>query len=665
MASRVPQVSADDFFGPDVVTADDFADTPKAPTTFKPSARPYSGTPDEPLEQAVNPIELAIIAAMTGGAGVGPALAPKAPALAQAALTGGAGGAAFGGVEDLLQGHNPLPNLPGNVAMGAGFGMLAPVLGMAGRRVQSMKKAGKPIPAKLAERARMEIAPADPVSRVTKALQEVPDLRKEQEALYRTERGKRIRSFEKAGEKSFGEAGAKAQLGTLKGELPKVEFGSLRGLVEQGDIDQMFEIAKTTPLLGAWERPRAITTLLNLFQPEGVKLPTRGELQILEKAFGPQLVETLLKKQPQISRLKRLGLELISTPREIMSSFDLSAPLRQGLFIGAGHPKAFASAFGTMLKSITSKEATQQLEMQIARRPTFEMMNRSGLALTKAGSVLGQGEEVFRHGLASKVPGLKNIVGASERTYTNFLNKIRADTFDSMVRDAQKAGVALDDQTLRSISGFINAASGRGDLPSYFARHGESLSAVFYSPRLMASRVQLMNPSLYIRSNPVVRQHAIRSLLSLGSLASTAIGLASLAGAESDPDMTSPDWGKIKMGNTRYDILGGFQQYLRLGAQIAQGVADGDGVSGKVTGAAAPTLPFLRKKLAPVPSLVADMWTGKDYKGDDFSVPEAVMSRFTPMVLKDIGDTMQEWGWIGAPLAAPSVFGVGVSTYEE
>ncbi len=33
-------------------------------------------------------------------------------------------------------------------------------------------------------------------------------------------------------------------------------------------------------------------------------------------------------------------------------------------------------------------------------------------------------------------------------------------------------------------------------------------------------------------------------------------------------DPRSPDFGKARIGNTRYDMLGGFGQYLRLGAQI-------------------------------------------------------------------------------------------------
>ena len=591
------------------------------------------------------------------------------PLAARAGL-GALGGGVSAGLEAGASGKEIVPAVGYGAALA---GLLGPASGLAQgflarRAAERLVKSGKPVPADIAKKVVEEVSEAvegpsqDPVKRVIKALEEVPDLRGKQEVLFRAERGKRIRQFKRAGEEIGGEAGARAQMRTLAGELPKVEFGSLRPLIDQSDVDSIFNIVKQSPMLGEWERPRAVSALLSLFEPGGFKLPTRSELTVLEKALGTEFVETLIKKQPELTKWKRLGMELLSAPRTLQASFDLSAPLRQGLFLGAGHPKEFASAFNGMLTGLGTKRGAEALEMAIAQDPMSELAHQSGLAITKAGSAVGRQEEVFAGNLLRKIAP----IGFSERAYTGFLNKLRFDVFKSMVKDAQRSGVDLNNvDSMRKIASFVNAASGRGDLPKSIARHAESLNAVLFSPRLMASRLQTLNPALYIRSDPTVRKHALRSLLSLGSIASTAVGISKLAGADVETDMTSPDWGKIKVGSTRYDILGGYQQYLRLGARIAKGFAEGEGASEKTTKAFQPSLSFIRNKLAPIPGLLADLVSGKDFKGDPFDLPIALRERFTPMILQDVWEAVQEWGWYGIPVAAPSVFGVAVQTYED
>jgi hypothetical protein len=638
-------------------------------------ARAESG--DQEAANRARAYETALIAASSlipGGPEVELAAGPIALArtLAARSALGAVGGAVPAAAEAAAKGEPILPAAESGALLG---GVLGPAAGIAGpllklRAAQRLAKTGRDVPAKLAAEAAAEVEAAtkaasgtpelDPVKRVVQALKEVPDLRTEQEKLFRTERGKRIAEFGKRGAEGFGEAGARTAMGALKGELPKVSFGSLRPLVEQGDIDQLFQMVKASPVIGDWERVHATQALLGLFQSEGFKLPQRAELAVLEKVFGSDLVETLLSKQDNVSVLKRLGRELVNAPRALTASFDLSAPLRQGLFIGAGHPKAFASACGQMFKYWKSPEAIRDLEVQMASDPVYELAHRAGLAITRPGSVLGQQEERFAGTLVQKIPG----ISASERAYTGFLNKIRFDVFKSMVKDSQNAGIELGDRELKQIGAFVNAASGRGNLPKSLANHAETLNAVLFSPRLLASRLYLLNPVNYVNASPVVRQHAIRSLLSLGALATTALAIAKASGADVETDMTSPDWGKIRVGDTRYDIGGGFTQYLRTGARMAQALREGEGISEKVTGAAKPTLPFLRNKLAPVPSLVADLWKGTDFAGQPLKLDQALMSRFTPLILQDTFNAVQSMGWQGIPATLPSVFGVGVSTYQ-
>jgi hypothetical protein len=91
------------------------------------------------------------------------------------------------------------------------------------------------------------------------------------------------------------------------------------------------------------------------------------------------------------------------------------------------------------------------------------------------------------------------------------------------------------------------------------------------------------------------------------------LGLAKVGGADVELDPRSSDGLKIKTGDTRYDILGGFQQYIRLATQLLTGQKkstktgeikniDGEGAFGEDKGDVAGR--FLRGKLAPVPAYI-------------------------------------------------------------
>ena len=71
-----------------------------------------------------------------------------------------------------------------------------------------------------------------------------------------------------------------AELGALKGEMPKVEFESIRGIGQQ-DIDEMFNMVKDSPLLGEWDKINARQGLIKLLGTEGGKIPTQKELVLV------------------------------------------------------------------------------------------------------------------------------------------------------------------------------------------------------------------------------------------------------------------------------------------------------------------------------------------------------------------------------------------------
>lgn len=508
----------------------------------------------------------------------------------------------------------------------------------------------------------------DPVQKVIQALREAKPLRGLQERLYTKERGQRLAAALRVGEKVKGEKGFYAELGQLKGELPKVQYESIRGKIGQEDIDNLFIKVKDSPLLNEWDKIGAREGLVKIFGEAGGRVPTEGELRLLNRVFGPEFTKIVLGKRPLLEKLKEAGYQLANIPRSLMASFDLSAPLRQGVFL-IGRPRRFFSSFATMFKQFGSEKAFKEVQEEIIRRPTFELMRGNKLALTEMDAFLGPREEAFMSNWAEKIPLIGRMVRASGRAYVGFLNKLRADVFDDFVKQGKNLGID-DPAFLKSAADFVNTATGRGGLGP-LERAGVALNSFFFSPRLMASRINLLNPAYYIGLHPQVRKEALKSLFTFAGTAMTVLGLAKMGGAEVGIDPRSADFGKIKVGKTRWDVLGGFQQYIRLAAQLIKGQIVSS-TTGRIMTLGKGYRPltrmdilgrFFEYKTAPVVSFALDLFRGQTALGEEVVLPKELAKRFIPMAAQDIYELIQERGVGGLFLSSPAIFGVGVQTY--
>jgi len=324
-----------------------------------------------------------------------------------------------------------------------------------------------------------------------------------------------------------------------------------------------------------------------------------------------------------------------------------------------------------MFKPFFRQKSFAALQESIAQKPTYELMKKSGLSLTDLGANMAQREEVFMSQWAEKIPVVGAGVRASGRAYVGFLNKLRADVFEDLVTKAEKLGLdpSKNMDLTKQISKFVNAASGRGNMGG-LENAAVGLNAMFFSPRLMASRLTLLNPVYYIKADPFVRKEALKSLLTLTGAIGTVLGMAKAGGLDVGMDWRSADFGKIKIGRTRIDIMGGFQQYIRAAGQLYTGEYVSS-TTGKVLTLGEGYKPLTRldilyrqieAKEAPVLSFITRMLKGQDASGEELNVPKEIGNRFTPMALQDIYDLAKEDPEL-IPLSALGVFGVGLQTY--
>lgn len=525
-------------------------------------------------------------------------------------------------------------------------------------------------------RGRRAVEPVAPeivagAEKVVGSLGEAKKLRGQQEKLYRAERAKRGGASEQAAQDVGGQAGYRAALGELKGELPKLKFDALKKGLGQDEADTLFSHIQGREDLRPYDKLNAQRALLNAI--EG-KVPTRSDIRRLTEVFGPDVAKQIKEGVPLGAKAKRVAAELWNVPRSLVASFDVSAPFRQGLVVGARHPKLFFKNFNQMFRAFGSDKAYAAVMDEIASRPTFETMQKAKLSLTDLEHI-SQREEQFMSNFAERIPVAGRGVRASGRAYTAFLNKTRADVFDYLVDVAGKEGRNVDDpEFLQSLARYINSATGRGHLGA-LENSAVALNAVMFSPRLMWSRLNLLNPTYYAKLDPFARKEALASMRNLVGAAGAVLFLAKMGGAKVEMDPRNADFAKIRVGNTRIDILGGFQQYVRFAATMASGkkISSVTGEEERLGPGFGETSRkdiverFLRGKLNPSASLIADspLGYGVDFAYNPFNWKSAIAQRAIPLGGQSSYELYKETGNVPAAVGSYGVnaFGFGVSTY--
>jgi len=279
----------------------------------------------------------------------------------------------------------------------------------------------------------------------------------------------------------------------------------------------------------------------------------------------------------------------------------------------------------------------------------------------------------------------------AERAYTMYLNKMRVDLFNRFADSMQERGLTWENskESYEELSKYINNSTGRGTLGKTLNEAAPLLNSLFFSPRLIASRVNMITNLATMPFRKSVPKEVIRdyylSMAKFVGVGMVVLGLAKLNGEDVESDPRSPDFGKIKSGNTRWDIWGGFQQYARLAAVVMTEqkkssttgeIRDID--KGNVKESRLDILSkFGRGKLSPIASIVTDILDKKDIMGNKLTtnwtsnegrkekgIGENLSQHLLPLTLTGFVESLNDQGgraWLTT--LVPSIFGIGTQTY--
>ena len=294
------------------------------------------------------------------------------------------------------------------------------------------------------------------------------------------------------------------------------------------------------------------------------------ELDKAKEAFLRHQFEDNLRKRTPIGKAFGLVGDTFNLARAMMTSLDLSAILRQGGFIAYGHPLRALSSIGPSLRAFVSEANEHALNTEITSRKNAPLYKKYGLQLTGIGAgPLTKIEEAYASRWLSKLPWWTGggLVRGSGRAYTAFLNKLRADSFDAMVATLALRSVPTEAEG-KAIANYINVATGRGKV-GVKEQSAQALNTVFFAPRLVASRFQLLaGQPLYggtSRTRKMVAQEYAR--FAIGVSVTLALTAFALVGSDDDDDKPiirldprSADFLKIRAGNTYIDPMAGLAQ---------------------------------------------------------------------------------------------------------
>ncbi|MGL4242379.1 MAG: hypothetical protein ACRCTI_14825, partial [Beijerinckiaceae bacterium] len=449
----------------------------------------------------------------------------------------------------------------------------------------------------------------------------------------------------------------------------------------------------------------------------------RFELEKTKTRFHQYAVAAEFAQRTPLGKLWGETVAGINFSRAIMTALDLSAVFRQGGFIVFGHPVRGAKAVPDMLNALFSEQADFDQRRNIQLRKNAPLYQRAGLQFTGiGGDALTRVEETFASRWVEKMASFEDIridwqsgkafkagakvpfailgggVRGSGRAYTAFLNRLRADSFDAMLNALARNPENPTKEEIKALGKYINVATGRGD---FFGKQpGELMTAAFFAPRLVLSRFQLLAAPATgfssfggsTKTQKLIAQEYARFLIGV----SVFITLAAMMRDEDDEtkmiemDPRSSAFGKIRIGDTFIDPLGGLAQVTVFSARTISGETRRDVSASDAAAMADEGVPrserdgglkalraqgrlsdyvesagdgyrlgkpkyggrdltkvlgdFTRSKFSPSVGWGVNIVTGNDYSGQPISPLKATAQLFFPMSASSVIDVMEAHG---------------------
>lgn len=379
-------------------------------------------------------------------------------------------------------------------------------------------------------------------------------------------------------------------------------------------------------------------------------------------------------------RLKPVNLgknvsEIAGLAKSAKASLDNSAIFRQGWKTLWTHPTIWAKnavkTFGDFARSLKDGDKVKDgIMADLVSRPNYDRYQKAKLAI-------GNIEEAFPTSLPERIPLLGRAFKGSQNAFEGFLFRQRADVFDTYIDIMRRSGLDIDNpKELVAVGNLVNSLTGRGQLGA-IEPIANTVNNVFFSPRFLKSHIDVLTAHLADKNmTPFARKQAAINLTKIVSGTAAILTIAKAINPDSvETDPRSSDFGKIKIGNTRFDVSGGMASVVtlasRLITQSSKSSSTGKvsqlntGEFGSQTGTDV-VYNFFENKLSPAASIVRDILKGQDFEGNKPTILGELNNLLTPLPISNYQELTKDPNAAPVLLAmAADALGIGTNTYGK
>lgn len=365
--------------------------------------------------------------------------------------------------------------------------------------------------------------------------------------------------------------------------------------------------------------------------------------------------------------------EMFGIQKSLKASLDFSVLLRQGIKTLYAYPdiwlKNSAKSFVDFYKTVTNKEDMDYaVRLDILSRKNY----RNGL-YAKQKLAVGAVEEAYPSSLPERIPILGRIFKGSELAFSLWAKRTRADIFDRLVDLAEKNG-----QSIEGLGEFVNSLTGRGNIGK-LENAGSFLNNLFFAPRFLKANIDAatLGATDLKGKSAFVRKQMAKAYLKYAGFTFAILGLIA---AFQDPDdkivetdPTSSDFGKIKIGNTRFDISGGVISLYTLMARLLlkKSKSSVTGITREIgTGEQGSQsfgdlmLNFFEGKMSPFTKTLVDIYRGYDFSGKKVDKDYLIKAFLLPIPVENAIENIDKESrpiYLAGLIA--DALGVGTTTY--
>jgi len=365
--------------------------------------------------------------------------------------------------------------------------------------------------------------------------------------------------------------------------------------------------------------------------------------------------------------------------KSLKATLDVSGFGRQGFTAMIRFPatwgknvvKSFGDIWQTLKKSTTDDSVMNAIKAEIYARENSRnnLYKRMKLAI-------GTGEEAYPSSMPEKIPVLGRMFKASEVAYTGFLMRLRADLADAYLEMAKEGGIDLQsEEELKGIGNLVNSMTGRASL-GRFEGVSEAWNVLFFAPKNLVGKFHtLTSHALDSQATSFSRKEAAKNLIrTIGVVAAVLASIKALWPDAVEEDPRSSDFGKVRIGDSRFDITGGLGSLFTLASRIAM-QSSKSSTSGNVMelgtkyGQTSPMevfWKFTENKFSPFMQYVKNEANRSDFSGKPLTLKGRLSDSFVPLPIANAMEALKN------PNSAPvllvmlaDAFGFGANTYSD